>query len=81
MDFEDEPRSGRPKDATTPENANRVRQLVKKDPQITMLEIEEQLGIGSAAVQKLVHEHLGLSKRWARWVPHNLTEDQKQTRV
>ena len=80
-DFEDEPRSGRPNEATTPENADRVRQLVKEDPRITMLEIEEHLGIGSAAAQKLVHEHLGLSKRSARWVPHNLTEEQKLARV
>ena len=42
-----------------------------------MLEIEEHLGIGSAAAQKLVDEHLGLSKRSAR--PD--TEEQKLARV
>ena len=80
-DFEDEPRSGRPAEAATAENADRLQQLVKEDPRITMKEIEEHLGIGSAAAQKLVHEHLGLTKRSARWVPHNLSAELKQARV
>jgi len=80
-DFEDETHSGRPAEAATPENVERLRQLVKEDPRITMRDVEQHLAIGSAAAQKLVHEHLGLTKRSARWVPHNLTEDQKQARV
>lgn len=81
LSFEDEPRSGRPAEAASPENADRVRQLIEEDRRITMLQIQEHLDIRSAAAQKLVHEHLGLSKRSARWVPHHLTEQQKQVRV
>ena len=80
-DFEDEPRSGRPSEAATPENAERLRQLVETDRRVTMLQIQHHLNIGSAAAQKLIHDHLGLTKRSARWVPHNLTDEQRQARV
>ena len=46
-----------------------------------MLQIQHHLNIGSAAAQKLIHDHLGLTKRHARWLPHNLTDEQRQAIV
>ncbi len=37
--------------------------------------------IGSAATQSILHDYLGLKKVTCRWVPHFLTEAQKQDRV
>lgn len=79
--FEDEPRAGRPRSAVTPENIEAVRQLVNIDPHITYQEIEDALDIGSAATQSILHDYLGLKKITCRWVPHFLTEGQKQDRV
>ncbi len=37
--------------------------------------------IGSAATESILHDYLGLRKVTCRWVPHFLTEAQKQDRV
>ena len=77
----DEPRLGRLKTAVTQENVEAVRDMVKSDPRVTYLEIEAHLGIGSASAQTIFKVHLRLSKRCAQWIPHNLTEQQKETMV
>ena len=79
--LEDEPRSGRPVTAVTRENIDATRRMIEEDPHITFSYIEGTLNIGSTAAQTIVHEHLGLTKRCARWVPHSLTEAQKDARV
>jgi len=79
--FEDEPRSGRPRTAVTPENIEAVRQLVNIDPHITNQEIDDTSQIRSAAIKSILHDYLGLRKITCRWVPHFLTEAQKQDRV
>jgi hypothetical protein len=39
------------------------------------------LQIGSAATESILHDYLGLRKVTCRWVPHFLTEAQRQGRV
>jgi hypothetical protein len=39
------------------------------------------LQIGSAAIEPILHEYVGLRKITCRWVPHSLTEAQKQDHV
>ena len=46
-----------------------------------MQEIEELSGIHLSSVLKILHERLGLRKICARWVPHLLTDEQKQSWV
>ena len=46
-----------------------------------MQEIEELSGIHTSSVSKILRERLGLRKICARWVPHFLTDEQKQSRV
>ena len=46
-----------------------------------MQEIEELSGIHSSNVLKILRERLGLRKICARWVPHLLTDEQKQSWV
>ena len=46
-----------------------------------MQEIKELSGIHSSSVLKILHERLGLGKICARWVPHLLTDEEKQNRV
>lgn len=77
----DEPHPGRFCSAVTEENVNRVKALVKQDRRISIRQIEQTLNIGSAAAQTILHERLGLRKLSARWIPHLLTEEQKQRRV
>ena len=46
-----------------------------------MQEIKELSAIHSSSVLKILCERLGLRKICARWVPHLLTDEQKQSRV
>ena len=46
-----------------------------------MQEIEEKRGIHSSSVLKILRERLGLRKICACWVPHFLTDEQKQSQV
>ncbi|CAF4548082.1 unnamed protein product [Rotaria socialis] len=64
--FEDERPVGRPSGAVTPENIEAI---------------QDTLQIGSAATETILHDYLGLRKITCRWVPHFLTEAQKQDRV
>ena len=46
-----------------------------------MQDIEELSGLHSSSVLKILRERLGLCKICARWVPHLITDKQKQSRV
>ena len=65
----------------TPEHVSRVESLIKKDPKMTYAEIQDIMKISSASVTCILHDCLGVRKRCARWVPHNLSEEQKRGRV
>ena len=55
--------------------------LIEEDARYTVQEIEKLSGIHSSSVLKILRERLGLRKICARWVPHLLTDEQKQSRV
>ena len=58
-----------------------MKTLIEEDACYTVQEIEELSGIHSSSVLKILRERLGLRKICARWVPHLLTDEQKQSRV
>lgn len=78
---EDEHRAGRSIEVTTPENIKKVYKMVMDDRRVKVREIAEALNISTSVVFKILHEHLEMSKRSARWVPHLLTPLQKQNRM
>ena len=75
--FNDDNRCGRSVSAATQENAARVKELIRKDARITCKDLQDILGIGMSALNEILHHQLGVHKRCARWVPHQLTEEQK----
>ena len=77
----DEPRTGRPKTATTPEIVDKVHDMVLDDRRVKVHEIEEALGISRERAFHILHNELGLKKLSARWVPHLLNPEQKRIRV
>ena len=79
--IENDPRVGRPLSVLTENNVATVKTLNEEDACYTVQEIEEISGIHSSSVLKTLHERLGLRKICARWVPHLLTDEQKQSRV
>ena len=58
-----------------------VKTLIEEDARYTMQKIEVLSGIHLSSVLKILRERLGLRKICTRWVPHLLTDEQKQSRV
>ena len=77
--IQDEPRSGRPRTASTELNKERVDEIIQDDRHVTVDTIARTLGIGHNAVQEMT-ESLGYRKVCARWVPRLLTKDHKGQR-
>ena len=75
--LEDDDRCGRTATTVTPENVSRVESLIKKDPQMPYAEIQDIMKISSGSLTRILHDCLGVRKRCARWVPHNLSEEQQ----
>ena len=72
---------GRPVSVLTEKNIATVKTLIEEDARYTVRETEEKSGIHSSSVLKILRERLGLRKICARWVPHLLTDEQKQSQV
>ena len=72
---------GRLVSVLTEKNVATLKKLIEEDAHYTVQEIEELSGIHSSSVLKILRERLGLRKIWARWVPHLLTDEQKQSQV
>lgn len=79
--LEDDPREGRPSTALSPENIAAVEALILTDRRIKIQQIAHELGISEERVGTIIHEHLGMSKLSARWVPRMLTPFDKHRRV
>ena len=58
-----------------------MKMLIEEDAGYTVQEIEELSEIHSSSVSKILRERLGLHKICVRWVPHLLTDEQKQSWV
>ena len=79
--LEDDPRSGRPQEATTPEKVAQVQAVVEENPHLKAHEIAYACGVSKSTAIIILHQHLNLSKVCARWIPHNLSEAQMQNRA
>ena len=79
--IENDPWVGRLVSVLTEKNIANVKTLIEEDACHTVQEIEELSGIHSSSVLKILRERLGLRKICAHWVPHLLTDEQKQSRV
>lgn len=64
--LEDDPRAGRPVEATTDDCCHAVEMLVMGDRRLKVLEIAREVGISYGSVLNILHDHLGLSKICAR---------------
>ena len=79
--LEDDPRPDRPADVISQEMIDHVERLVLNNRQIKVAETASECGISNGSVYTIIHEHLGMSKVSARWVPRNLNMQDRQQRV
>ena len=78
--LEDNPRPGRPA-VISQEMIDRVERLVLNNRRIKVADFASECGISNGSVYTIIHEHLGMSKVSARWVPRNLNMQDRQQRV
>ena len=81
MEIEDHPRPGRPVTGPTEENIQEVRSLIEQDPHSTYDDIEAETSLSRGTIETIIHKYLNMRKITSRWVPHELTPQQKQQRV
>jgi histone-lysine N-methyltransferase SETMAR len=65
----------------TPDNINRVKDILEQDRRVSVADISETLNISYGSVRHILVEDLQLSKLCARWIPRLLTPLQKEVRV
>src|SRR5215475_880073 len=77
--IKDEPRSGRPT-SKTDNNVEIVRALVRSDRRLTVRMIASELNLKHTTVHQILTEELAMKKLCAKFVPKNLTIEQKDNR-
>ena len=70
-----------PADVISQEMIDRVERLALNNRRIKVAELASECGISNGSVYTIIHEHLGMSKVSARWVPRNLNMQDHQQRV
>ena len=79
--IEDDPRSGRPIEATTPNKIAEVEAMIMADRRVKVLEVATECQLSCGTVLNIIHRHLAMSKVSARWVPRNLNAQDRHQRV
>ncbi|RZB41555.1 HTH Tnp Tc3 2 domain containing protein, partial [Asbolus verrucosus] len=77
---EDDPRPGRPTEATNKAICKKIEDLVLEERRIKISFIASELKISVGSVWNILHNVLGMNKVSARWVPRLLTPEQKLKR-
>ena len=74
--LEDEPRKGRPQLLQD----DILEAALKEDPSQTLRELGNRLGFSHTAIEKRLHA-LGKSNRSGKWIPHELSDENKASRL
>ena len=77
----DDPKSGRPKTATTDELVEKVREIIAIDSNVTCRMLAEEFGVSKDTIYDILTKNLNRRKVCARFVPHKLMEDQEKALV
>ena len=80
-DVTDLPRSGRPVSVTTSGNVALIESTVVENKCITIDQLEQGMEISSGAIHSTLTTQLGYRSNCWKWVPHNLSDQQKLSRV
>ena len=75
---DDQNQRGRPLDFY---NLDKVRGAIENFPNASIRFIAQLTNVSSMSVYRYLTQHLGYVHRKFRWIPHQLSEDQKKNRV
>ena len=76
-DVNDHPRSASPTSEFTGENIELVRQVISDDSHSTYDEIIVETSLSHGTIERIIHDCLKMKKVTSRWVPHQLTHEQR----
>ena len=76
-DLEDDERSGRPRNVVNEENAEIVREFIRKEPKSSLKYMESELGISAESTYRILTENLRYIKVCAKFVPLTLKPQEK----
>ena len=79
--FDHQHRRGTSATTVTVTNIEATEKLIRVEPRVTTRESLESLSTGTAATMSILHDHLRVRKRCARWILHSLTDEQRWVRV
>ncbi|EFN83711.1 Histone-lysine N-methyltransferase SETMAR, partial [Harpegnathos saltator] len=74
---QDEHRSGRPNEVTTPEMVKKIHKMVLDDRRLKVRELADMVGISKSAIYRILTENFDMRKLCAIWMPRL---EQKQRR-
>ncbi|MPC18245.1 Histone-lysine N-methyltransferase SETMAR [Portunus trituberculatus] len=81
IQLEDDHHPGCPRTSVTKATMVCARSIIDEDSTVTLQFLSLELGVSYGSAHGIMHEHLGLRKKCAQWIPHLLTEEQKSERV
>jgi hypothetical protein len=81
LSIENDPKSGRPWTSTDDQSVERVLQILEEDCRRICEEIAHSAGISQASAYCILTERLHKHRIATRWVPHDLSEEQKCWRL
>ncbi|KAF7267485.1 hypothetical protein GWI33_019316 [Rhynchophorus ferrugineus] len=79
MSTDDGERSGRPKGVVADENIKKIHKIILNDRKLKMNNIADTLKISTDRVHHIINKYLGMRNLCVKWVPRELTFDQKTT--
>lgn len=77
----DEHRSGRPVEVSTPSLVTRIDNIIREDRRVTVELIAETVQVSVGTVHNIISDKLKYRKTSARWVPKELSQQHKDTRL
>ena len=80
-DLKDDPRPGRPEASNRAELVEKVREIIAIDANFTTRMLAEELNTSNNTIWRILSEDLGKKKVCARFIAHQLNEDQKSQRI
>ncbi len=78
-DVSDLPHTGRPREATSQENKEKVKELILEADGMRTQDLIYETGLSESSLLRVLKE-IGAKKLRSRWIPHELTEHQKTAR-
>jgi len=81
MSVSEDPRPGQPSTSTNDDHVDRVRAVIRGNRRLTVQKVADEVGISIGSCHQIFTEKLQMRRVSAKFVPHLLTDDQKENHV